>query len=206
MSRFDASKKILILDVDQTLIQSEYIKGTAKEKVEQKFKKELERFENFKVCDNEYLTFVRPYIRDFIKFCFEHFNVIIWSSATPDYLQEILEYLVYPIGYPVQVLSRVDCYVDNFNYVKELTYITTTYNVTLDDVVAVDDQVSSYPTKFDNVLKIPAFFIYSSDTEKHKTILSIMQDKLLEIKDLPITEVEKEQWSRTAFRSKKNVT
>jgi len=206
MSRFDKTKKILVLDIDQTLIQSEYIKGKSQEKVEQQFKKELERFENFKVCNNEYLTFVRPYIRDFIKFCFEHFNVVIWSSATLDYLQEILEYLVYPIDYPLQVFSRIDCYRDNLHYVKHLELIKNIYDVTADDIIVVDDQVSPYPSKFENVLQIPAFFIYSSDTEKQKTILSIMQDKLLEIKDLPVTEVEKEQWSKTAFRSKKNVT
>lgn len=206
MSRFNVAKKILVLDVDQTLIQSEYIKGKSQEKVEQQFKKELERFENFKVCNNEYLTFVRPYIRDFIKFCFEHFNVVIWSSATLDYLQEILEYLVYPIAYPIEVLSRVDCYEDSFCYIKNLEIIISKYNITFDDVIAIDDNVKHYPTGFASVLKIPAFFIYSSDTEKHKTILSIMQDKLLEIKDLPVTQVEKEQWSKTVFRSKKNVT
>lgn len=206
MSQFNKTKKILVLDVDQTLIQSEYIKGTSKEKVEQKFKKDLEKFENFRVCNNEYLTFVRPYIRDFIKFCFDHFNVIIWSSATPDYLQEILEYLVYPVSYPLEVLSRVDCISVNFNYLKELAYISNGYDVSLDDVVAVDDSVSCYSSGYANVLKIPAFSIYSNDTEKHKTILSIMQDKLLEIKDLPVTQVEKEEWSKTAFRSKKNVS
>lgn len=195
----DRSKKVLVLDIDQTLIGGEYVGRKTEIDLAKTFRAEFKRLEYFYVCNNNYIIFVRPYIKDFLKFCFEHFNVMVWSAAAKDYVDDIVENLILPIGMPFEVLSRIDCYYNGREYMKFVNHIVTEFRVSPDNIIAIDDNPTAY-NNFDNLLLIPPFSIYSMNTEKQKKILTIVQDKLLELKQLAVTEVEKKQWASKVFR------
>lgn len=68
--------KLIILDLDETLIFSS--------------KTPLDRPADFNM--DEYHTYIRPYTREFIYFCLEHFDqVAVWTSATNNYAHEVCQ-------------------------------------------------------------------------------------------------------------------
>ena len=93
------SKKInLILDLDETLINTVNF-----------------NFSNYETTDivingnstvgiislPNYLNlvFLRPYLREFLDFCFLHFNVSFWTAGSRLYCQEILKLILTPAQY-----------------------------------------------------------------------------------------------------------
>ena len=67
-------RKLLILDLDETLIYA----------TEEK----LEHESDFIV--GQYFVYQRPFIESFLDFCFENFEVAVWTTATKFYAEEIL--------------------------------------------------------------------------------------------------------------------
>ena len=62
-------RKLLILHLDETLIHATREPWSAR-------------------CDfraGEYYVFRRPHLDDFLAFCFERFDVAVWTSSTRDY-------------------------------------------------------------------------------------------------------------------------
>ena len=75
------SKKInIILDLDQTLISAEELKGFEF----QKYRKKMLQFDT-KVMDDLYIIFGRPHLQTFLDYLFENFNVSIWTAASKSY-------------------------------------------------------------------------------------------------------------------------
>ncbi len=66
--------KTLILDLDETLIFS------SEERPEDY------SFE-FQLDKRTYFTKTRPYLKEFLDYAHEHFNIIIWTSASQDYAE-----------------------------------------------------------------------------------------------------------------------
>lgn len=46
------------------------------------------------VMDDEYVIFERPGLQEFLDFVFSHFNVSVWSAASPDYVDFIVQNIV----------------------------------------------------------------------------------------------------------------
>ena len=71
----NSERKLLILDLDETLIYA----------TEEK----LEREPDFIV--GQYFIYKRPFVSEFLEFCFENFEVAAWTSSTRNYAVEIIE-------------------------------------------------------------------------------------------------------------------
>lgn len=67
-------KKLLILDIDETLIYAT--------------EKTLERKADFRV--GHYFVYKRPHLKEFLSQCLDWFEVAVWTSSSPDYAKEIL--------------------------------------------------------------------------------------------------------------------
>lgn len=79
----DIMKKTLICDLDETLIHSFY-DGS----------KDLSYDLQLKFSDGTIInTKYRPYLKEFIKYIENNFNIIIWTSASRDYASEIVNKL-----------------------------------------------------------------------------------------------------------------
>ena len=70
-------KKLLILDIDETLIH-------ASEKM-------LDRQCDFEV--HPYYIYKRPYLNEFLGFCFRNFEVAIWTSSSQDYAHDVIRHI-----------------------------------------------------------------------------------------------------------------
>jgi RNA polymerase II subunit A small phosphatase-like protein len=76
------NKKLLILDIDETLIFST--------------EKPLERKEDFRA--GQYYVYKRPHLEEFLSQCLEWFEVSVWTSSSPAYAKEILENIFPEVG------------------------------------------------------------------------------------------------------------
>lgn len=73
-------RPLLILDLDETLIHSSWFQ----------FKKSDQLITT--VCDRDgnYFVYKRPHLEEFLDFCFQHFDVAIWTAASQYYAHRIL--------------------------------------------------------------------------------------------------------------------
>jgi TFIIF-interacting CTD phosphatase-like protein len=115
----------LVLDIDNTLISI----SNTKVKDAPKFK-----CTNDKGEEKKYWITFRPYFYPFLKWCFKHFKVGVWSSGTKDYLDQIIKY--FPTD-PSFILSRTDCKhkgLYSYKHLKKIPKLSgCELNIMLDD-------------------------------------------------------------------------
>jgi TFIIF-interacting CTD phosphatase-like protein len=76
-------KPLLILDLDETLIHtSDHIIDN------------LEHLMTIPIIGHtKHWVYTRPYFKEFTDYCYEHFDVAIWTAASPEYAHSILPQL-----------------------------------------------------------------------------------------------------------------
>src|SRR5690606_28748403 len=68
-----------------------------------------------------YMVFKRPYLQQFLSFCFTHFDaVIFWSAGTRDYVHCILDKILDAHQVPLLVLTREDTVVHRGTHHKDM--------------------------------------------------------------------------------------
>jgi RNA polymerase II subunit A small phosphatase-like protein len=139
-------KPLLILDLDETLIY-----GT---------ETPLDRPEDFRV--EPFYIYERPHLAEFILYCFSHFDVAVWTSASEDYAREITEHIGLQTGKLVFLWSRNKCTrrFDPENsqesYVKKLIKVKK-FNYALENVLMIDDPHEKMVDNYGNHIHITAF-------------------------------------------------
>lgn len=146
-------KKLLILDLDETLIHSS-------ENEPQKY--------DFKV--GHFFVCKRPYLEKFLIFCNKRFELAIWTSSTEDYAKEIVEAIL-PLGVEISFLwSRVRCtptrdyctgeigWLKDLKKVKKLGY-------ELSQIIVLDDSPEKLKRNYGNLIRVKPFFCNFEDTE-----------------------------------------
>jgi len=73
-------RPILVLDLDETIINSEDVKFFDRQRQRQK----MSLFRWHKM-DNDFYVFERPHLQKFLDFVFENFEVSIWTAASKNY-------------------------------------------------------------------------------------------------------------------------
>mgnify|MGYP005842512151 CR=1 FL=1 len=159
-------RNVIVLDLDRTLIHS----------VPSRYHNNTKCFGDFYICENKYLVFKRPEVDSFIKYCFSTFDqVIVWSSGTSYYVNEVISKLFKKKYKPHLVLTRDDCgRKDGFS--KDINVITRKLkgydkkniyfvedkpqmieNLSIDNIIQVD----RYETNF---LKRKRYYMRERDT------------------------------------------
>ena len=67
--------KLLILDIDETLIYSS--------------DKQLDRIPDFKL--DEYFVYIRPGLEEFVLGCSKLFSLAIWTASSSEYAREVIK-------------------------------------------------------------------------------------------------------------------
>lgn len=168
----------LILDLDNTIISSLTKEEYTKRKIDPKVK-----FTS--VCDGLYYTLGRPYLDEFLKYIFQHFNVSVWTAASKDYAIEIIKKYIIKGNKNRKLKSflyDVHCKesIDNINpkTPKDLRYLfsnkKTGYNK--DNTVIIDDlkDVIKYNKK--NVIDSEYFDASKKDALKDIFLLNLIKD------------------------------
>lgn len=173
LNSFDRSKKILILDLDETLIHSD-------------FNSEFEYYDavisvnidNNNTCPLKIL--IRPYTTEFLEFAKENFNVVLFTAGIQDYADAIVNYLD-----PLDEFFKLRLYRDscleyrNF-FIKDLSIFTT---FGLKDMIIVDNCLYSFARNLKNGILIPSYY---SDPEDRQLleIKDYITGKLMDTKDI----------------------
>ena len=99
----------VVLDLDNTLIYSiPMIKGFPKKKFTKK-KSYLNDMKSHKM-DEDFIVFERPGLQKFLSWLFKNFNVIVWSAASPDYVEFIVKNIIEKKNRKVEyVLNSENC-------------------------------------------------------------------------------------------------
>ena len=82
------NKKNIILDLDETLINANYIEDFDTEEYKRLYGDTLSQSQNpfeFKVMQDIYIVFKRPHLDQFLDYIFDNFNVSVWTAASKDY-------------------------------------------------------------------------------------------------------------------------
>ena len=166
-------KKLLILDLDETLISSAYEKPLTYD-----FCFILEKL--------TYYVKIRPNLDAFLNFCFEHFNVAIWSAGDEDYVNKIVGYIFKDRQNQLLFIwSKKKCtiIVKTYNFyeqiiirIKNLKKIWRKKGINFDktNTLILDDTPNTYTNNYGNAIRIKEFetnAVTDSEFERIKTIL-----------------------------------
>ncbi len=183
----DRTAKLLILDLDETLISAH--------------EKSLEDPPDFKVCDI-YHVYRRPYLTGFLAFCLQNFRVAVWSSATEDYAEQIVKNIFPDPDALNFVWARKKCTfrrnpgLDICYYIKDLKKVKR-LGYDLNHVLVVDDDAYKLERHYGNHIPVKPFKCASDDRE-----LVLLQKYLQKTGTVSnVRKIEKRLWRSEIFNA-----
>ena len=163
----ESNKKILFLDLDETLIRSVY--GTKKAE------------NNFVVDGIEFNFVVRPFCQYFLKKMSNLFDIYIFTAGTKEYAHPIIEYLNKDITAIKGILHRGHCLkTKNGVYIKDLRIIK---GKGIEEMVLVDNNIKSFSFQLENGIPVQSFYGNAKDRILLK--LASFLKKLAAIENIP---------------------
>lgn len=169
-------KKLLILDLDETLISS-----TNDKPISFDF--------SFILEDITYYVNIRPKLNIFIDFCFEYFSVAIWSAGEEDYVNKIIKYIfrdrqkqllfIWSERKCTKIVKTYNFYNQSIIRIKKLQKIWKKYKGIFDktNTLIIDDTPSTYMKNYGNAIGIKQFDV---DNDEKDTEFERVKDILLE--------------------------
>lgn len=178
-------KKLLILDLDETLLFAD--------------EQPLARAADFRV--GQFHVYKRPGLASFLLWCFQRFDVAVWTSSSPLYAGEVIK-AVFPdpdrlafvwasdrgtVAYDSETGEQHDQ--KNLKKLKKRGY-------SLEAVIAVDDSPEKWRQSYGNLVQVAPFHGAEDDTE-----LTSLTLYLAHLEQQPnIHAVEKRHWRQTTPR------
>lgn len=158
------------LDIDETIIKTLSYDGLIDRPDDAEF--------YFTLSDATYIenfaVYIRPHLKEFMDFAILNFNVFFYTRADINYAKEILKFLKYdnlPLFARDKTIKKeeiiVEAYNQNFKkitYIKDLNIIAKELNISIDDIVFIDDVTSKDQLiQPELTIKIPEFDIDNPD-------------------------------------------
>jgi Dullard-like phosphatase family protein len=146
-------KKTLLLDLDETLIHSEYKRTDA----------------NAHFFDLHF----RPGLKQFLKWASEHFELVCFTASSKSYADTIIDKIDPNGEYFSFRLYRKSClYLAPEIYIKDLRIIE---NRAIENMILIDNQIFSFANQLDNDILLSSFF-----TDQNDQVLRELQQYLKE--------------------------
>lgn len=175
----NSERKLLILDLDETLIY-----GT---------EEKSEREADFIV--GQYFVYKRPFLDECLEFCFENFDVAVWTSSTKNYAAGIVEN-IFGSKYRTEFLwARERCTMsfdqeERENFLEKKMSKIRKRGYDLKSVIVVDDSPEKWRSSYGNLVCVKPFFGESDDDELKHLIEYLKRLKNIE----NVRSVEKRNW------------
>lgn len=166
----------ILLDLDQTIIASEYI-----DKFAQKNQAVLKKL-NHVMLDNDFIIFERPHLQEFLDFLFANFNVSVWTAASRDYGMFIVKNFI---------LTKPNRRIDFFFYsyhtnmamreskkLKDLSMLWRVFKLSrynAKNTFIIDDNQLVYDAQPNNTIRILEFNYDDPNAEKDSELVRIKQ-------------------------------
>lgn len=175
--------KLIILDLDETLIFSSLEKLSIKE--------------DFMV--GNYFVYKRPGIDVFLNFVRDNFQIAIWTSSTFDYAESIVNHLFVNQSFPKFVwarercVSKIDIESRKQYWIKDLKKVKR-LGFDLEKVLVIDDSVEKLQRNYGNHVPVIPFFGDPEDDE-----LLMLVRFLEKVKNIDsVRSIEKRSWRNLA--------
>jgi RNA polymerase II subunit A small phosphatase-like protein len=179
MSDVGAQRKLLILDLDETLLYAT--------------EEPLSIKEDFKV--ERYYIYLRPHVDRFLAFCLTKFEVAVWTTSTEDYAEEIVSRF-FPSREAISFLwarnrctRKYDGELQEFYWIKNLQKVKRK-GYDLEQVIVIDDTAQKHEQNYGNLIPVREFTGDPNDNE-----LLLLESYLEKIADTPnFRRLEKRSW------------
>jgi hypothetical protein len=155
-------KRCLVLDLDETLISTSTncIKDSCNHRT-------------IIFCGTELFVHIRPFVKEFFEWCqLNNQDIIIYSAASEDYVNNIVEVLNIPIK-PLAILNsnHIVSYREMYGIIKTKTFdkIKKIVNIPIDNMLAIDDSEKNFTS--DNVIYIGEWSHVETDDIEMKNII-----------------------------------
>ena len=164
------AKKILVLDVDETLLNIEPLSFL------RRFKKNYEEYEGFLIFNKYYIS-PRPNIRVFLEAAKEHFDLIAFSVVEKEFTKQKLEKLGI-----LNFFSGIYGKESLIKGKKVLGIIANDLNKDIKDILIIDDKPDLIEEQ-NNIISISPWFIGNDkeDNELMKILNNLLKANIIEI-------------------------
>ncbi|MDY6899784.1 MAG: HAD family hydrolase [Cyanobacteriota bacterium] len=157
-NKYQYNQKLLILDIDETLIFSS--------------EKQLDRLPDFKLDFGleKYFVYTRPGLEEFISSCNNWFNLAVWTASSSDYAREVVKN-IFPNNLKLAfIFTRERCV---FRRNPELDIIETFKPVKkvkrkdfcLNNILIIDDTPETFKYNYGNAILVKQYQGEENDIE-----------------------------------------
>lgn len=172
-------KKILILDLDETLIYAT--------------ERKLDREADFII--GQYFVYKRPFLNRFLAFCFEKFDVAVWTTATESYAEEILNTILKENQKLHFLWTRKRCTLvfdeeEREHYFAKRISKLRKRKLNVESIIVIDDNPNVWKCSYGNLVRVNRFEGDEKDIELK--LLPIYLEKLLDVSN--VRKIEKRNW------------
>lgn len=172
--------KLIILDLDETLIRAT--------------KTPLEKPHDFIV--GEYFVYQRPFLAQFLAFCFSHADVAVWTSSGETYADSVVQHIFTNeqrqrlafVWSRQKCVQRFDPYRFQDVFIKDLKKVKKRFP--LENVIMIDDTPQKLARNYGNLVRVREFLGNDNDDELRK--LCDYLPNLLTVEN--VRTVEKRHW------------
>jgi CTD small phosphatase-like protein 2 len=180
------NKKLLILDLDETLVHSD-LDFLLKEK-NVKYDTIL-HFDSEEEKNIPLPLMIRPGLYKFLDYASENFDLVVFTASDQDYADTIINYIEKDKKYFKMRLYRNNCiFIEPGLYIKDLRIFNSWKN--MENIIIVDNSLFSFANQLNNGILITSFF-----DDKKDTFLYNVKDYLEYIKnEKDIREINKESF------------
>lgn len=174
MNSLDRTKKLLFLDLDETLIHSD---------IQHEFDNHDAEI-SFAVDESECKVnmFLRPFTYKFLKFAKEKFNIILFTAGIKEYADPIIKYIDPLDEYFDMRLYRNSCIEFNNIFIKDLSILRT---FGLKDMIIIDNCIFSFAINLRNGVLIPSYLNDREDREL-LNVIDYLESRLIDVSDIRI--------------------
>lgn len=173
IEKFDRKKKILFLDLDETLIHSDF--SNKFEYWDAQIQIEVEEGSTAKLN-----ILIRPYLTEFLEFVSKKFNVVLFTAGLESYAEAIIQYIDPMDEYFHLKLFRDSCLEFKNFFIKDLSILST---FGLKDMIIVDNCVFSFARNLKNGILVTSYYNDTND-EELLNLMTYLENNLIDVKDV----------------------
>lgn len=150
-------KRVIMLDLDETLVRAEPLNSSKKYSQIISVKVTPSQSQNFGIM-------IRPFTSEFLDIISKEHKIIVYTASVEEYAEKIVQVIDPQRKFIDQVLSREHCAFVGGLFVKDLE-IAIHREISLDNVIIIDNYVHSYALHLDQGIPIKPFYGDMSDKE-----------------------------------------
>ena len=155
------NKKLLVLDLDETLVHADFEGIFLNHDVVLSFNSDGSTY--------TVGVFLRPGLHDFLQILKEKFDICIYTASSPVYADAIIDYLDPDKKIITKRLYRDDCInINGTLFIKDISLLSKDYQ--MKDIVIVDNSLYSFMNHISNGILINSFYYDKSDLELYSVM------------------------------------